>query len=219
MPEQSEEQYFAMLRSGKPFFYLRRRASPALVEAVNALGEPGLAIQREPDRLYPQTSLAAHVLGLPTSTVMAPPVSSGRSISTSPIPRPAASRWCCPSPARSSKRWSTSWVTPWHILGDRCGGRGHGRPHGRSPGNDLAAGDQSQRAGPGHAGRAVQPRDAGRLRTGLDVQAVHASRWRWTAASSRASARSTIAPTCSPSTATRSTTRILSAAYARSPRS
>ena len=63
MPEHSEAQYFAMLRSGKPFFYLRRRASPALVEAVNALGEPGLAIQREPDRLYPQTTLAAHVLG------------------------------------------------------------------------------------------------------------------------------------------------------------
>ena len=63
MPEHSEEQYFALLRSGKPFFYLRRRASPGLVEAVNALGEPGLAIEREPDRLYPQTSLAAHVLG------------------------------------------------------------------------------------------------------------------------------------------------------------
>ena len=63
MPEQSEEQYFALLKSGKPFFYLRRRASPALVEAVNAIGEPGLAIQREPDRLYPQTTLAAHVIG------------------------------------------------------------------------------------------------------------------------------------------------------------
>jgi cell division protein FtsI (penicillin-binding protein 3) len=63
MPEQSEEQYFALLRSNKPFFYLRRRAAPALVEAVNALGEPGLAIEREPDRLYPQTSLAAHILG------------------------------------------------------------------------------------------------------------------------------------------------------------
>ena len=63
MPEQSADQYFAMLRSGKPFFYLRRRASPALVEAVNAIGEPGLAIEREPDRLYPQTSLAAHVIG------------------------------------------------------------------------------------------------------------------------------------------------------------
>jgi len=63
MPEQTAEQYFAMLRSGKSFFYLRRRASPDLVEAVNALGEPGLAIEREPDRLYPQTNLAAHVLG------------------------------------------------------------------------------------------------------------------------------------------------------------
>jgi cell division protein FtsI (penicillin-binding protein 3) len=63
MPEHSAEDYFGMLRSGKPFFYLRRRASPSLVEAVNALGEPGLAIDREPDRLYPQTTLAAHVLG------------------------------------------------------------------------------------------------------------------------------------------------------------
>ena len=63
MPEQTAQQYFAMLRSGKPFFFLRRRASPELVEAVNAIGEPGLAIEREPDRLYPQTTLAAHVLG------------------------------------------------------------------------------------------------------------------------------------------------------------
>jgi cell division protein FtsI (penicillin-binding protein 3) len=63
MPERTEEQYFALLKSRMPFFYLRRRAPPALVEAVNALGEPGLAIDREPDRLYPQTSLAAHVIG------------------------------------------------------------------------------------------------------------------------------------------------------------
>jgi cell division protein FtsI (penicillin-binding protein 3) len=63
MPEHSAAQYFAMLRSAKPFFYLRRRASPELVEAVNAIGEPGLALEREPDRLYPQTTLAAHVLG------------------------------------------------------------------------------------------------------------------------------------------------------------
>jgi cell division protein FtsI (penicillin-binding protein 3) len=63
MPERDEAAYFAMLKSNKPFFYLRRRAAPALVEAVNAIGEPGLAIEREPDRLYPQTSLAAHVIG------------------------------------------------------------------------------------------------------------------------------------------------------------
>ena len=63
MPEKSAEQYYALLRSDKTFIYLRRRAAPGLVEAINALGEPGLAIDREPERLYPQTSLAAHVLG------------------------------------------------------------------------------------------------------------------------------------------------------------
>jgi cell division protein FtsI (penicillin-binding protein 3) len=63
MPERDEAAYFAMLKSGRNFFYLRRRASPNLVEAVNALGEPGIALDREPDRLYPQTSLAAHVIG------------------------------------------------------------------------------------------------------------------------------------------------------------
>ncbi|HET9398465.1 MAG TPA: penicillin-binding protein 2 [Sphingomicrobium sp.] len=63
MPEKDEAAYLQMLRSGRSFYYLRRRASPSLVEAINALGEPGLALQREPDRLYPQLSLAAHVVG------------------------------------------------------------------------------------------------------------------------------------------------------------
>ena len=63
MPERDEASYFELIKGGKAFTYLRRRASPGLVEAVNALGEPGLALSREPDRLYPQTSLAAHVLG------------------------------------------------------------------------------------------------------------------------------------------------------------
>jgi cell division protein FtsI (penicillin-binding protein 3) len=66
MPEHDEAAYFAMLRSDKTFYYLRRRAPPGLVEAVNAIGEPGLALEREPDRLYPQTSLAAHVIGYTT---------------------------------------------------------------------------------------------------------------------------------------------------------
>jgi cell division protein FtsI (penicillin-binding protein 3) len=63
MPEKDEAAYFALLKSDKTFFYLRRRASPQLVQAINAIGEPGLALYREPDRLYPQTSLAAHVIG------------------------------------------------------------------------------------------------------------------------------------------------------------
>jgi cell division protein FtsI (penicillin-binding protein 3) len=63
MPEKDAATYLAMLRSRHSFYYLRRRAPPALVTAINALGEPGLALEREPDRLYPQTSLAAHVVG------------------------------------------------------------------------------------------------------------------------------------------------------------
>ena len=63
MPERDEAAWFALLRSNKKFIYIKRRAAPALVEAVNALGEPGIALEREPERLYPQTSLAAHVIG------------------------------------------------------------------------------------------------------------------------------------------------------------
>jgi cell division protein FtsI (penicillin-binding protein 3) len=63
MPEKDAAAYLAMLRSSHSFYYLRRRAPPGLVSAINALGEPGLALEREPDRLYPQTSLAAHVVG------------------------------------------------------------------------------------------------------------------------------------------------------------
>ena len=63
MPEKDAATYLAMLRSKQKFYYLRRRAAPGLVDAINALGEPGLALSREPDRLYPQTALAAHVLG------------------------------------------------------------------------------------------------------------------------------------------------------------
>lgn len=62
MPEKDEATYLKMLRSGR-FYYLRRRAAPNLVAAVNALGEPGMQLEREPDRLYPQTTLAAHALG------------------------------------------------------------------------------------------------------------------------------------------------------------
>ena len=67
MPEKTANEYLAMIRkrqaSRSPFTYLRRRAMPELVAAVNALGEPGIGYAREPERLYPQTTLAAHVLG------------------------------------------------------------------------------------------------------------------------------------------------------------
>jgi cell division protein FtsI (penicillin-binding protein 3) len=63
MPERTEAQYLEILKSGIGFTYLRRRAMPELVAAVNALGEPAMAYDREPERLYPQLTLAAHVVG------------------------------------------------------------------------------------------------------------------------------------------------------------
>lgn len=63
MPERTEAEYLAILQSKVRFTYLRRRALPDLVAKVNALGEPAMAYAREPERLYPQTTLAAHVLG------------------------------------------------------------------------------------------------------------------------------------------------------------
>lgn len=62
-PERTEAQYFALLNSNAKFAWLKRRAAPDLVKAANALGEPGIELKREPDRLYPQSGMAAHVLG------------------------------------------------------------------------------------------------------------------------------------------------------------
>lgn len=63
MPERTAAEYREILTSGRTFAYLRRRALPELVAEVNALGEPAMEYLREPERLYPQTNLAAHVLG------------------------------------------------------------------------------------------------------------------------------------------------------------
>ena len=63
MPQHSYQQYLTVLQSKRPFVYLRRRALPELVEQVNAIGEPAMDYQREPERLYPQANLASHVIG------------------------------------------------------------------------------------------------------------------------------------------------------------
>ena len=63
MPEHSAAWYWRALNSNRKFVYLRKRAMPELVRQVNALGEPAVALGREPERLYPQGMMAAHVLG------------------------------------------------------------------------------------------------------------------------------------------------------------
>ncbi len=63
MPERTADDYLKIIKSRVNFTYLRRRALPDLVAAVNALGEPAMAYAREPERLYPQITLGAHVVG------------------------------------------------------------------------------------------------------------------------------------------------------------
>jgi cell division protein FtsI (penicillin-binding protein 3) len=63
MPERTPADYLKILESKLTFTYLRRRATPELVAAVNRLGQPGIDLGREPERIYPQGMLAAHVLG------------------------------------------------------------------------------------------------------------------------------------------------------------
>lgn len=61
-PDTSEASFFSKL-TGNRWTYLRRRALPEQVAAVNALGEVGIEFPREQERLYPQRTLAAHLLG------------------------------------------------------------------------------------------------------------------------------------------------------------
>ena len=63
MPEMDADGYFRILDSESRFVYLKKRAMPELVSAVNALGNPGIIFAREPERLYPQSSLAAQAIG------------------------------------------------------------------------------------------------------------------------------------------------------------
>jgi cell division protein FtsI (penicillin-binding protein 3) len=61
-PDEPEATFYKKL-TGRGWAYLRRRALPEEVAAVNALGEIGIEFPREKERLYPQRTLAAHVLG------------------------------------------------------------------------------------------------------------------------------------------------------------
>ena len=61
-PEEDEAELASRLASGRAG-YLRRRILPEEANRVHALGEPALESPFETERLYPQGSTAAHVLG------------------------------------------------------------------------------------------------------------------------------------------------------------
>lgn len=63
LPELSEADIYAKLTSNRRFVWLKRKLTPKQKWQVNALGIPGLNFQNEEERVYPQGTIASHVLG------------------------------------------------------------------------------------------------------------------------------------------------------------
>lgn len=63
LPELDRQALLASLKEDKRFVWIKRNLTPKQQYEVNRLGIPGLAFQREERRIYPQGSLAAHVVG------------------------------------------------------------------------------------------------------------------------------------------------------------
>ena len=62
-PSRSIDYYRAILHSRRKFVYLERGATPAKIRAVRMLGEPAIEEVSEPERFYPQGTMASQVIG------------------------------------------------------------------------------------------------------------------------------------------------------------
>lgn len=63
LPERDPAAIRAALSHDGPFRFVARRILPEQAQAIRDLGEPGLTLERETERLYPNQSLAAHLVG------------------------------------------------------------------------------------------------------------------------------------------------------------
>ncbi|MGI4877977.1 MAG: peptidoglycan D,D-transpeptidase FtsI family protein [Janthinobacterium lividum] len=63
LPDKTVDQLYAELVHPGVFRYIARRVLPAQAKRINDLGEPAITLEREPERVYPNMDLAAHVLG------------------------------------------------------------------------------------------------------------------------------------------------------------
>ncbi|WP_448582097.1 peptidoglycan D,D-transpeptidase FtsI family protein [Thermaurantiacus sp.] len=63
LPNREKDSILAALNHPGRFTFIARRIMPEQAEALRALGEPGLILEREPERLYPHGALAAHLIG------------------------------------------------------------------------------------------------------------------------------------------------------------
>lgn len=63
IPERPHERIRAALDGPGKFHFVARRILPEQAEEIRKLGEPGLTIERETERLYPNVGMAAHLIG------------------------------------------------------------------------------------------------------------------------------------------------------------
>jgi cell division protein FtsI (penicillin-binding protein 3) len=64
LPDLKYDDVLKHLSSGQRFIYLRRNLTPAEQVAVNRLGIPGVSFEDSESRVYPHSSLLAHVVGV-----------------------------------------------------------------------------------------------------------------------------------------------------------
>ena len=63
LPDLNRVRLLNKLKSSNHFVYIKRNLTPQQVWKINALGYPGLVLEEAEKRVYPQGSLASHVLG------------------------------------------------------------------------------------------------------------------------------------------------------------
>ncbi|WP_366656941.1 penicillin-binding protein 2 [Fodinicurvata sp. EGI_FJ10296] len=63
LPELNRDRLVEQLSSDRRFIWIKRGLTPAQHEAINRLGIPGVAFDREERRLYPVGNVVSHVLG------------------------------------------------------------------------------------------------------------------------------------------------------------
>lgn len=63
LPERDPAMIRAAIYHNGSFRYISRRILPEQAEAIRLMGEPGLTLEREPERLYPHTGLGVHFVG------------------------------------------------------------------------------------------------------------------------------------------------------------
>jgi len=63
LPERSEAAILAALNHPGKFRYIARRIVPEQAQKIRELGDPGLTLEREAERLYPNVRLGAHLIG------------------------------------------------------------------------------------------------------------------------------------------------------------